>query len=86
MLFDPEDGMTWEQSLEIAWKRLPPAIQARVQRLADTRGWTRSEVILECCRSVMEDLKDPAKAAAYHAKMDRQEAPFGPDPLVRKNA
>ena len=31
MLFDPEDGMTLEQSIEIAWTNLvTPSMQARV--------------------------------------------------------
>ena len=85
MLFDPEDGMTLEQSIEIAWTTLvSPSMRARVEALADRLGWTRNEVILECRRRFLEDLDDPAKLAAYHAMMERETAPFGKDPLLRK--
>jgi hypothetical protein len=86
MLFDPEDGMTLEQSIEIAWNNLvSPSMRARVLAVAQATGRTRNEIILKCREEFLKGLEDPAKAAAYHAKMDREFAPFGPDPLMRKN-
>lgn len=83
MLFDPEDGMTLEQSIEIAWNNLlSPSMRADVEAIAGRLGWTRHEVILECRRMV---LKDPAKLAILHAGMERAAAPFGKDPLLRKD-
>ncbi|HEV8327690.1 MAG TPA: hypothetical protein VGQ08_09420 [Nitrospiraceae bacterium] len=66
MLFDPDDRMTLGQSIEIARKKQTPAMQARVDALADELGWTRNEIILECRRRFLEDLEDPAKRHALH--------------------
>jgi predicted DNA-binding protein len=83
MLFDPEDGMTLEQSIEIAMRQRPD-LRARLEALAMATGRTSYEIIMECRRRFAEDMEDPAKAAAYRAKMNREFAPFGPDPLLRK--
>jgi hypothetical protein len=32
----------------------------------------------------LDDLEDPVKRAAEHAKIERLETPFGKDPLLRK--
>ena len=86
MLFDPEDGMTWEQSIEIAWNTLlAPSMRARVLALAQATGRTRNDIILECREVFLKSLEDPATRAAYHAKMEREAAPYGFDPLVRKD-
>jgi predicted DNA-binding protein len=83
MLFDPEDGMTLEQSIEIAMRRRPD-LKARLEAVAQATGRTSYEIILECRLRFLEDMKDPAKAAAYRAELDREFAPFGPDPLLKK--
>ena len=86
MLFDPEAGMTLEQSIEIAWTTLvSPSMRARVLALAEATGRTRNDIILECRELFLKDLEDPARRAAYHAKADRREAPYGFDPLVRRD-
>ena len=83
MLFDPEDGMTVEQSIEIAWNNLlSPSMRARVLALAEATGRTRNDIILECRRMVMED---PAKLAAFHAQADWEQAPYGKDPLLERS-
>jgi predicted DNA-binding protein len=85
MLFDPEDGMTMDESIEIALRRRPD-LRARMEAVAQSSGRSIRGIVDECMNLFLDDLEDPAKAAAFHAKIDRQEAPFGPDPLVRKNA
>ena len=85
MIFDPEDGMTLEQSIEIAWTTLiSPSMRARVLAVAQATGRTRNDIILECREMFLKDLEDPAKRAAYRAKAEREAAPYGFDPLVRK--
>ena len=87
MLFNSEDGMTWEQSIEIAWNNLlSPSMRTRVVALAKATGRTRNEIILECREMFLKGLEDPVTRAAYHAEADRQEAPYGFDPLVRKSS
>lgn len=85
MLFDPEDGMTMDENIEIAFRRRPD-LRAQVEAIARYSGRSIREIVEECMDFFLDELEDPAKAAAYHAKMDRAEAPYGPDPLVRKNA
>lgn len=86
MLFDLEDGMTLEQSIEIAWNNLlAPSMRAHVLALAQADGRTRTDIILECRELFLKGLEDPATRAAYHARADRQGAPYGFDPLVRKD-
>ena len=86
MLFDPEDGMTVEQSIEIGWNKwVPPSMRARVLRLAEVTGRTRNSIILECMERFKKILADePDKRAAFHAMLERQEAPYGCDPLLKK--
>lgn len=85
MLFDPEDGMTMDESIEIAFRRRPE-LRARVEAIAQASGRSIRDIMDECMDSFLDDLEDPAKAAAYQAKLDRAEAPFGLDPRLRKNA
>ena len=88
MLFDPEDGMTVEQSIEIGWNKwVPPSMGARVLRLAKVTGRTRNAIILECMEMFVSQLEDePDKRAAFHAMVEHQEAPYGLDPLLKKGA
>lgn len=77
--------MTVEQSIEIAWDRLvSPDMRAQVLALAQATERTRNEIILECREMFLKGLEDPATRAAYHARADRREAPYGFDPLLRK--
>ena len=86
MLFDPEAGMTVEQSIEIAWKNhISPEMRAQVLALANETGQTRNDIMLECLDVFLENLKDPVKRAAYFAKIEREETPFGKDPRLTKD-
>ena len=86
MLFDPEDGMTLEQSIKIAWNNLlSPSMRARVLALVEATARTRNDIILECRELFLKGLEHPNTRAAYHAKADRREAPYGFDPVVRKD-
>lgn len=73
MLFDPEDGMTLEQSIEIAWsKHVSPAMRARVLALAEQLGWTRPGPQYDC-----------GPASAQRNRLGGPVCPSLPYPLAR---
>ena len=86
MLFDPDDGKTWGQKIEAVLGRHPD-LSARVTAVAESLGCSIQEVVEECAIQWLDDMiADPVYRAAEHDRMDRREAPFGRDPLVKKDA
>jgi hypothetical protein len=84
MLFDPDDGQTWAQNIESVLGR-NPEMRARVVAVAQANGRTIQEIVETCAHRYLDDMEDPAKRAAYHAKLDWEAAPYGFDPILRKN-
>ena len=86
MLFNPEAGKTSEEIIEIALRRITPELRAQVMALSEHSGLSIPEIVAECLELYADKMRDPAGRAAYHAEMDRREAPYGPDPLLKKEA
>jgi hypothetical protein len=84
MLFNPEDGKTWEEIFEIVLRKLPPERRARFERDAAVSGLTIQELVEEKLAAAMERLKDPAYRAACDAQTEWEQQPYGADPLLRK--
>jgi hypothetical protein len=84
MLFDPDDGQTWAQKIESVLSR-DPTMRARVVAVAQATDRSVQEVVEACAHLWLDDMEDPAYRAAEHAAMDRKEAPYGFDPLMRRD-
>lgn len=86
MLFDPDDGKTWPEKIESVLNRMPPEYRACVTALAEERGCSIQEIVEKCAVLWLNDMiADSAYRVALHAKEDWQEAPFGRDPLMKKD-
>jgi hypothetical protein len=87
MLFDPEAGKTSEQILDIVFRR-SPHLRAWLEEKAEASGQSFdacvNDILAEGMARRDAQMHDPAGRAAYHAEMDRREAPFGADPLVTR--
>ena len=84
MLFNPDDGLTEEQIIDKALDvHGDPAIRARVQAIAEARGLT----VYEWCAIAIQEGEAAAKAnpATQGAETDFLFAPYGEDPLLRKD-
>jgi hypothetical protein len=55
MLFDPEAGFTWQQTVEKVWHELPPDVRAHYDAQLAATGQTREEL----CREAERDPKFP---------------------------
>ena len=83
MLFDPDDGKTWEQVCETVWERLPPAKQASLDARAAASGTSRAEIIREAIDELEDRLeRDPRARQRYAAKLEHEHYPFGRDPRL----
>ena len=83
MLFDPDDGKTWEQVCETVWQRSPPAKQARIEACAVASGKTRAEIIREALDEADDRLEgDPRARQRYAATLEHEHYPFGRDPRL----
>ena len=69
-----------------AWERLGTDQQAPLLREAEERGGPLGLIIAEAITESVELLRNPMYRRAYEEKLDRQEAPDGTDPLLRKGA
>jgi len=85
MLFNPEAGKTSEQIIEILLRRRPD-LRADLDAIVRVSGRSIHEIVEEAKAVFADEMQDPIARAAYHAKMDRREAPYGPDPLLKKGA
>jgi hypothetical protein len=87
MLFNPEDGQTWEQIAETVWRDLPPDVRAHYDAQLAATGQTRAELCREAQlgfgRRCWEAERDPE--SPFAKLLDRSKSPYGHDPLVRKD-
>lgn len=86
MLFDPDDGKTWEQQVENVVGQMPPEERAEVMAAVQASGLSMIECVECAVRLFIEKMEDPAFRAAELAKLDRRTAPFGKDPLLKSDA
>jgi hypothetical protein len=85
MYADPFAHLTIEETLAAIWPTLPARIRARMERACEEFGSTLGEVWSHILEYVLDDLDaNPESAARLQARLDRQDAPFGPDPLLRQ--
>lgn len=88
MLFSPDAGKTLDELLAIVFRRRPE-LRAWLEEKAEASGQSFEVCVYECLAEGLSrrdaQMQDPAVRAAYHAEMDRREAPFGPDPLVTRS-
>lgn len=85
MLFDPEDGKTDDEIIEIALRRMKPETRARLEHISQVSGRSIGELTEEALEIFEEYFKDPVHRAAWLAKIDWREQPYGPDPTLRKD-
>jgi len=85
MLFDPEDGKTDDEIIAIALRRMKPETRARLEQLSQVSGRSIGELVEASVEYFEECLKDPVQRAALLAKMDWENQPYGPDPLLMKD-
>lgn len=84
MWVDPEDGMTDDEIIEIALRKMKPEKRARLERVSEVSGRSIRELLDEALDYFEEYLENPVNRAAWLAEGERRAHPYGSDPLLRK--
>ncbi|BCA56680.1 hypothetical protein W02_38200 [Nitrospira sp. KM1] len=84
MLFDPDAGLTLEEKIVRVWHRMNPALKAQYEELSEHTGIPIWDLLIEALDIFLAKMEDPKELQALIAKCDRDEAPFGRDPLLEK--
>ena len=86
MLFDPADSLPFEERLQVVFTRVSNTTQARYRALANKTGIPLLHLLKMAFEMGVEEFQD--NPAAFRAEMDprwdKREAPYGFDPLRRK--
>jgi len=83
MLFDPDDGLTFEQSFQRHWDRdFEPALKAAILQRAEAMGCTPLEAALHALASFAERCKDPIERQRFLLSTAHRQFPVGRDPRV----
>jgi hypothetical protein len=81
MLFDPDAGRSTEELILRKWEQeWPEPFKARVLAIADARGCSWWDVVMEAIEDMCEKMEDPAERARVLARYDAEALPFGSDP------
>ena len=83
MLFDPDDGKSFEEVINKVLERNPD-LAAGIDELALVSGKSFDDIVNECLGEGLKRIKDPARLAEMFARIARKQTPFGKDPLLRK--
>jgi hypothetical protein len=82
MLFDPDAQLTLEEIIERAWHRMQPTVRLRYEALSARMGIPIWDVLMKALDLFLTRLEDPQEHEAFMAKLDREQCPFGKDPLL----
>ena len=86
MLFDPDAGRTIEEIIQRVWEEeWTAAKRARVLAIAEATGRTWFEVVCDGMERILEMANDPIIGQRFRADWEFRRAPFGKDPLLKKD-
>jgi hypothetical protein len=83
MIFDPDAHLSIEEQMMKGYERLPEHIRTEFNEMATAAGMPLEALLHEGLRIGLDLLKDPIEQQRLIADMDRREAPYGTDPLLK---
>ena len=76
MFFNPDDGKTWEEICELAFRGMKPEHRARLEAEARAAGCSVHDVMDACVARHLDDWK------TLLPHLDWEQQPYGKDPLL----
>ena len=85
MLFDPDASRSTEEIIMHKWNHEWDAeLKAEIVRIAHKLDGSWFDVVVACLEQTLDELKDPIVRQRLVIDMERRDAPFGNDPLLRE--